>query len=53
MYVSRKLPFVFIFNEVTWFFPSNVYLCELINRAIHTHGVDMDMDECLSRTFFS
>ncbi len=34
VYVGSKLPYVFIFNEVTWFFPSNVYLRESTNRAI-------------------
>ncbi len=34
VYVGSKLPHVFIFNEVTWFFPSNVYLRESTNRAI-------------------
>ena len=24
VYVGSKLPYVFIFNEVTWFFPCNV-----------------------------
>jgi hypothetical protein len=34
-FISRsKLPCVFIFNEVTWFFSSNVYLRESMNRAI-------------------
>ena len=33
-YLRSKLPCVFIFNEVTWFFPTNVYLRESINHAI-------------------
>jgi hypothetical protein len=42
MYVGSKLSCVFIFNEVTWFFPSIVYLCESINRAIsYTRWWDM------------
>jgi hypothetical protein len=26
VYVGSKLSYVFIFNEVTWFFPSSIYL---------------------------
>jgi hypothetical protein len=33
-YVDRKLPCVFIFNENTCFFPSNVYLRGSMNRNI-------------------
>jgi len=53
LYLGSKLPCVFIFNEVTWFFPSNIYVRESMNRAFHTHGDEMDMHECVSRTFFS
>jgi hypothetical protein len=33
-YVGSKLACVFIFNEITWFFPSNVYLRGSMNRDI-------------------
>ena len=52
VYLGSKLPCVFIFNEVTWFFPSNIYLRESMNRAFHTQSDEMDMHECLSHTFF-
>jgi hypothetical protein len=32
--LDSKSAYVFIFNEVTWFFPSNVYLREPMNRVI-------------------
>jgi len=51
--VESKLPCVFIFNEVNWFFPSNIYLRESMNREFHIHGDEMDMQEYLSRTVFS
>jgi hypothetical protein len=53
LYLGSKPPCVFIFNEVTWLFPSNIYLRESMNREFHTHGDEMDMHECLSRTVFS
>jgi len=31
---KQAIAWVFIPNKVTWFFPSNVYLCELTNRDI-------------------
>ena len=34
VYVGSKLPDIFIFNDVTWFFPSNVYLRESMDHAI-------------------
>jgi hypothetical protein len=34
VYISSKLACVFIFNEITWFFPSNVYLHGSMNRDI-------------------
>jgi hypothetical protein len=34
MYVGSKLPCLFIFNEVTWFFPRNVYLRGSMKRDI-------------------
>jgi hypothetical protein len=34
VYVGNKSAYVFIFNEVTWFFPSNVYLRGSIDRVI-------------------
>jgi len=52
LYLGSKLPCVFIFNEVTWFFPSNIYVRESMNRAFHTHGDEMDMHEWFSRTLF-
>jgi len=33
--VRNKLPCVFISNEVTWFFPSNVYLRESMKSMNH------------------
>ena len=37
VYVSSNLQCIFIFNEITWFFPSNVYVRGLMNRDIsHT-----------------
>ena len=45
VYLGSKPPCVFMFNEVTWFFPSNIYLGESINRAFHTYGDEMSMDE--------
>jgi hypothetical protein len=32
--VGSRLLQMFIFNKVTWFFPSNIYLGESMNRAI-------------------
>jgi hypothetical protein len=34
MYVGSKLPCVYIFNVITWFFPSNVYSRGSMNRDI-------------------
>jgi hypothetical protein len=34
VYVGSKLACVLIFNEITWFFPSNVYLRGSMNRDI-------------------
>ena len=34
VHLGSKLSYVFIFNEVSWFFPSNVCLRESISRAI-------------------
>jgi len=48
VYVGSKLPCVFIFNEITSFLPSNVYLRGSINRDIHTHDDEMRMDEGVS-----
>jgi len=53
VYLSSKLPCVFIFIEVTWFVPSNIYLPESMNHAFYKHGDGMNMHECLSHKFFS
>ena len=47
--IEVVLVYVDISNEVTWFFPSNVYLRGSMNRVLfHTRGDKMSMDEGLS-----
>ncbi len=51
VYVGSKLPYVFIFNEVVFSQAMFIYVNQR-TVLFHTHSDEMDMDECLSRTFF-